>query len=69
MSRIGKKVIVIPEKTTVVMGDGLVSVKGPLGELSRAFKNDIAVTVGAGQVTLAPKNEESAPLGEPTLHI
>ena len=62
MSRIGKKVIVIPEKTTVVMGDGLVSVKGPLGELSRAFKNDIAVTVGAGQVTLAPKNEESAPL-------
>lgn len=35
MSRLAKKPIVIPQKTTVAVVDGMLSVKGPKGELSR----------------------------------
>lgn len=37
MSRIGKKVIVLPEKVTVDVNGSHVTVKGPKGELSRDF--------------------------------
>ncbi len=54
MSRVGKKGIVIPEKTKVeVLGD-IVKVTGPLGELSRTFKKNILVTVNGNQVELKP---------------
>ncbi|MGB3921852.1 MAG: 50S ribosomal protein L6, partial [Minisyncoccia bacterium] len=35
MSRIGKKIIMVPEKTGVEVSGDRVLVKGPLGELSR----------------------------------
>jgi large subunit ribosomal protein L6 len=37
MSRIGKKPIIIPDKTTVTVKDGLVTVKGEKGSLSRSL--------------------------------
>ncbi len=55
MSRIGKKVIAIPEKTTVTLVDGLLTVVGPLGTLSKKFKSDIVITIGDKEVTLEPK--------------
>lgn len=59
MSRIGKKVIQIPEKTEVTIADGLVTVKGPLGTLTREFKKDIEIAVSAkesgSEITLVPK--------------
>lgn len=55
MSRIGKQIISIPEKTEVMQHDGVVSVKGPLGELSRPFNNEIVITISEKEVTLAPK--------------
>ncbi len=55
MSRIGKQIISIPEKTEVTQRDGIVSVKGPLGELSRPFNNEIVITISGKEVTLAPK--------------
>lgn len=55
MSRIGKQIISIPEKTEVTKNDGVISVKGPLGELSRPFKDDIVVTISGKEITLAPK--------------
>lgn len=56
MSRIGKQTITIPEKTEVVLEGGRMTVKGPLGELSRSFKtNIIAITIGEDKViTLVP---------------
>jgi large subunit ribosomal protein L6 len=57
MSRIGKQELVIPANTTVVVADGVVSVKGPLGELFRNVREEVAVTVSDGRVTFLPKKE------------
>ena len=45
MSRIGKKPIAVPEKTEVTFGDGLFTVKGPQGTLSRSFKDSISIKI------------------------
>ncbi len=58
MSRIGKQNIKIPEKTTVTVDGPLVTVKGPLGELSRSFKSDILIAVENGEVTLKPNKSD-----------
>ena len=58
MSRLGKKGIAIPEKTTVVNDGGFVTVKGPLGELKRRFSDDISITVGEKEITLATKRND-----------
>ncbi len=57
MSRIGKKGIEIPAKTEVTVTDGVVVVKGPLGELTRNFKKNIVITVADGKVALIPAKE------------
>ncbi|MDP6387863.1 MAG: 50S ribosomal protein L6 [Candidatus Pacebacteria bacterium] len=54
MSRIGKKIILIPEKTEVNLSDGSVVVKGPLGELSRSFKPDISIRIEGKEISLKP---------------
>lgn len=54
MSRIGKKPISIPEKTEVNLSGGSVTVKGPLGELSRSFKPDINIKIEGKEITLEP---------------
>ena len=43
MSRIGKQNIKIPDKTEVSIDGGKVSVKGPLGEISRDFGGRIGI--------------------------
>ncbi len=57
MSRIGKKIIVIPEKTEVTISDGLATVKGPQGTLSRHFKKNITIQIENKEITLTPKVE------------
>lgn len=54
MSRIGKKPIAIPEKTTVAVTGNVVAVKGPLGEIKREFKPEISVKTENGNVVLTP---------------
>lgn len=56
MSRIGKQIIIIPEKTEVKITDGDVFVKGPLGELKRYFKSDIVVEIKGNEITTKPAN-------------
>lgn len=56
MSRIAKKPIVIPEKTDVSYSVGVLSVKGPLGELKKIFKKEIEVKIENNQILLIPKN-------------
>ncbi len=55
MSRIGKKIIAIPAKTEVSLIDGVFTVKGPLGTLTKIFKPEIEIVIEAGSITLLPK--------------
>lgn len=57
MSRLGKQPIEIPSGVEAKLQDGVFSVKGPKGELSRTFTDDVAVVVEGGAVTLTPVAE------------
>lgn len=57
MSRIGKRPITIPEKTTVSIDNGVISVKGPLGELTRPLSRRVEVSVSGNTVNLSPKGD------------
>ncbi len=59
MSRIGKLPINIPAGVTVTLNNGVVTVKGPKGELSQKVDPSINVKVEDAQVVL-DINEESA---------
>ena len=59
MSRIGKLPINIPAGVTVTLNNGVVTVKGPKGELSQKVDSSINVKVEDAQVVL-DINEESA---------
>ena len=70
MSRIGKKPITLPEKTTVSVAEHLVAVRGPLGELSRVVPSGINIAVTENLVTVtAPDPEKDALWGTITAHI
>lgn len=57
MSRIAKKPITIPEKTDVKYSAGLLTVKGPLGEISKTFRPEIAIKVENNEIILTPIRE------------
>ncbi len=58
MSRIGYKVIKLPENVTLEKQDGKFVVKGPKGSLEVAVPSLIDVVVENGEVKCARKNEE-----------
>src|SRR6201746_2445391 len=53
MSRIGRKPVPVPEAVTVEIAPGNIAVKGPKGELSQTYSQDMAVEQGDGVVTVA----------------
>lgn len=57
MSRIAKKPITLPPKTEASFSGGVMTVKGPLGELKKRFRDDVKVTVENGTVTLVPARQ------------
>jgi len=56
MSRIGKNAIVIPQKTEVTLTDGVISIKGPLGTISKKVHSLVSVAIADGKVTVTPNN-------------
>jgi large subunit ribosomal protein L6 len=58
MSRIAKKPIMIPAKTEASFLEGVLSIKGPLGEIKKAFKSDIAFVIENGTIAIAPARED-----------
>ena len=53
MSRIGKKPVQIPANCTVTIADGnVVTVKGPMGELTQAFHPDMILKVEGNVLTV-----------------
>jgi large subunit ribosomal protein L6 len=49
MSRIGKNPVAIPADVTVDVADGIITVKGKMGQLTQEF-SDVTITVADGQV-------------------
>jgi len=58
MSRIGRKVIAVPQKVDVAVAGRTVSVKGPLGQLQWPLKSGIDVAVANGQVQVIRAGNE-----------
>ena len=52
MSRIGRKPVTVPDGVTVDIKPGMVSVKGPKGELNQALSPDMKVTQSDGTLTV-----------------
>jgi large subunit ribosomal protein L6 len=58
MSRIGKKPIAVPKGVTVTVKDGVVTVKGPKGELSQEVDRDITIEVGETEVNVTRPTDQ-----------
>ena len=59
MSRIGKMPITVPAGVEVsIAKDNVVTVKGPLGTLTRAFNPNMTITVDGAVVTVSRPNDE-----------
>ena len=54
MSRIAKKPIAIPAKTEATFAAGVITVKGPLGSLSKIVRPFINVEIANNEITLTP---------------
>ncbi|MBR1937178.1 MAG: 50S ribosomal protein L6 [Bacilli bacterium] len=59
MSRIGNRIISIPAGVTVTEENGVVTVKGPKGELKQNVLKDISMKVEDNQVKLERANENA----------
>ncbi len=58
MSRIAKQPIEIPAGTQVTFNDGVLTVKGAKGTLTRALRDEVTLTIEGNTIVLTPKNEE-----------
>ena len=54
MSRVGKKPISIPDKTTVTYKDRMITIKGQKGTLSRPVHPDVDLTIKDGIIKVEP---------------
>ena len=59
MSRIGNRIISIPAGVTVTEENGVVTVKGPKGELKQKVLKDISMKVEDNQIKLERANENA----------
>ena len=62
MSRIGNAPVNLPPKVEVALADGEISVKGPLGTLSRKFSDHVTIEKDGEQLLFKAANEESRAL-------
>lgn len=60
MSRIGKKVIAVPDGIKIAVADRTISVEGPKGKLSWSFRPEVAVAFdqAAKSITVTRKDDE-----------
>lgn len=58
MSRIGKNPVPFSSETTVSVADGVVTVKGKLGELIQKFDNSISISVNENEVELTRTSDD-----------
>ena len=53
MSRIGRKPVAVPEAVTVSLAPGNIAVKGPKGELTQTYSQDMTVSQEDGTILVA----------------
>ncbi len=58
MSRIGNIPVLLSEGTTVSIADGVVTVKGKLGELSQKVDSSITISINENEVVLSRDSED-----------
>jgi large subunit ribosomal protein L6 len=58
MSRIGKQQLEIPANTEVAYAGEVLTVKGPLGTLTKVLPPFVTITIEGNLVTFAPKGDE-----------
>ncbi|MDA8596818.1 50S ribosomal protein L6 [Candidatus Pacebacteria bacterium] len=62
MSRLGKQPIAIPSGVEAGFNDGVLTVKGPKGTLTRPMRNDVAVAIEDSEITFTPdEKSDTAP--------
>jgi large subunit ribosomal protein L6 len=59
MSRIGTNPIIVPASVTVSVADGVATVKGPNGTMTRVIPNGITLTQDGDVLTVARANDET----------
>ena len=59
MSRIGSRIIKVPETVTVTNNNGIIEVKGPKGTLTQKLAKNIELKQEGNEITLTAKNEEA----------
>lgn len=57
MSKVGKLPVAIPAGVNVTVADGVVTVKGPKGELKQSYHNEIDIKVEGSEVILTAKDD------------
>ena len=58
MSRIGRKPITIPAGVQVTLKDGVVTAKGPKGELTQKFHQNITIAIEGNEILVTRPNDE-----------
>lgn len=72
MSRVGKQIFTLPANTTVSVDGARVSVKGPLGELSKEMHPSVSVEVVGNEVKVVPEGttvSDTATWGTSAAHL
>jgi len=57
MSRIGNRILLIPDNVTVEVNGNVVTAKGPKGELSTEINQNISVEIKEKELTVSRKND------------
>ncbi len=60
MSRIGNNPVKLPSKVEVTLGQGSITVKGPLGSLTRAYGDSVSIEKDGEQLVFKAANDESS---------
>ncbi|MBP0494382.1 50S ribosomal protein L6 [Pararoseomonas indoligenes] len=60
MSRVGKYPVKVPSGVTLTMDNNVIVAKGKLGELRLPLTDKVDVTIGDGEVAVAPRGEDRA---------
>lgn len=58
MSRIGNRILTVPENVTVTTEGNIVTVKGPKGELSTEINKNITVKIDGNELKVERKSDE-----------
>jgi large subunit ribosomal protein L6 len=59
MSRIGNAPVAVPSKVEVTLGDGRISVKGPLGTLTQSMTPSVTIERNGDTLLFKAENEEA----------